>query len=136
MVQFWRVIAVGAFALALPIGDAADASHARRRGKALNFHGIGYIAQVPSAAWRHRRVVNSREFESLYSGRADAPYRRGRRNQVSFTDALLEEPNPATRGILADLGIPAIDGVPPIAVLWGLDPHPRDAFFARHRLRR
>lgn len=129
MVQVCRLIAIGVLALALPIGDTADASQARRRGKALNFHGIGYIAQVPHKAWRHRRVVSSREFESLYSG-------RGRRNQKSFTEALLEEPSPATRGILSDLGIPAIDGVPPIAVLWGLEPHPRNEFFARHRLRR
>ncbi|WP_088346041.1 hypothetical protein [Rhodomicrobium vannielii] len=132
----WRLIGIGFVAIGLQAGDA-EASQPRRRAKAPNFHGIAYVQQVPRAAWAHRRVVYSREFEALYTGPEDAvAYRRARRNPKSFLDALLEVPNPDTRPILFDLGIPAVDDVPPIALLYGLQRHPRHEFFRRFGPRR
>lgn len=130
-----RCLAIGLLVLGLQFAYA-DA-FAARRGKAQNFHGISAIKQVPPHLRARGRHL-ARNGDGLYplSAYDSQPWRQGRRRPVDLVEALIEPPSPATRDLLFELGIPAIEGVPPAAVLWGLDRHPRDGFSARRRLRR
>jgi hypothetical protein len=57
---------------------------------------------------------------------ADCPLSDGSSRRVSLPEALIVPPNPHTAPFLAELGLPLIDGVPPIAILHGHRhaPHP------------
>ena len=110
----WRVCLVSLLSLTL-LSDASAAGSAKRGKPWLRSAGGGFYAvrQIGRGSSAHGAAV--------LAGTADlqpsAAARSLRRPTRDLAEALAEAPNARTAGLLAELGIPAIDGVPPIVFL-------------------
>jgi hypothetical protein len=116
--MLWRLCLVPILIVAMQL----DASAARlsKRGKPHAAHRAGSLAVKQIRPGLAANAILSLEAADQLQLRPRG--HRGSRHRLGSADrelpgALLVAPNPHTAPVLAELGIPAIDGVPPIAVL-------------------
>lgn len=119
MALLWRLCLVPVLIVAMQL----DASAARlsKRGKHHVAHRAGTLVMKQIRPGLAANAALSLEAADQLQLRPRG--HRGSRHRLGSADrelpgALLVAPNPRTVPVLADLGIPVIDGVPPIAVLY------------------
>lgn len=117
--MLWRLCLVPVLIVAMQL----DASAARlsKRGKDHAAHRGGSLVVTQIQPGRAANAALSLEAADQLQLRPRG--HRGNRHRLGLGNrelpgALLVAPNPHTAPVLAELGIPAIDGVPPIAVLY------------------
>ncbi len=84
--------------------------------------GIAYMAQIPPTLRPSRRTASLEEDALAIHGE---PGKKAALVSKGLANALLEASGPDKQSASFELGLPVIDDVPPIAILWGLNPAPR-----------
>ena len=108
---------------------------ASNRSKAFYRSGEHSVAQISPMILRggERSLEDDGPECATKSGRRSSCYRTNPVRPKDLVDALLEAPSPATEKILKDIGIPAINDVPPIAILRAGHPDANSNFTAELR---
>lgn len=119
MALLWRLCLVPILIVAMQLD--ASAAHLSKRGKHHVAHRAGALVVKQIQPGLAANAALSLEAADQLQLRPRG--HRSNRHRLGLADrelpgALLVAPNPHTAPVLAELGIPAVDGVPPIAVLY------------------
>jgi hypothetical protein len=115
------LIAFACLGATLLLSDAT-AFAAKRKAAVLKTKRAGdyAVAQIRPALSRKARssLSDFKPFHKINISRCIKPDGRAASSGKSIADALLEPPSPATIELLTNYGVPVIDGVPPIFILF------------------